>query len=63
VNSVGAGDSAPVVMETHGVKSTVMGDGLMGCPYQEGIDFLADMECRSPQLFSAMKMGFAEMGL
>jgi len=26
-------------IEAHGVKSTVMADGLMGCPHQEGIDY------------------------
>jgi hypothetical protein len=26
-------------MESHGVRSTVMADGLMGCPHQEGIDY------------------------
>jgi hypothetical protein len=26
-------------IETHGAKSVVMSDGLMGCPHQEGIDY------------------------
>ena len=26
-------------MEAHGVKSTVMTDGLLGCPHQEGIEY------------------------
>src|SRR5215475_2388036 len=26
-------------MQTHGVKSTVMTDGLLGCPHQECIDY------------------------
>jgi hypothetical protein len=34
-------------MESHGAKSVVMADGLMGCPHQEGIDYVGQY-CPNP---------------
>lgn len=41
----GVGDRVLAVIQSHGVQSVVITDGILGCPHEEGIDYPQGTSC------------------
>lgn len=56
----GVGEKVLSVIQSHGVQSVVMTDGIIGCPHEEGVDYPEGTSCPHCPFWAGRNRGTLE---